>query len=137
MRASPIHTAVALGTHVVVFWGGAWFVSAPPDRALSWVLSYAAGAVFLTAARWQNKLCLTLRQSTQLLFYASIVAIWFWGANLALDTLGNSVKATRLPPEQREGLPLHLLLVPGVVSVALGALAAAALDRKDTGKRVA
>jgi hypothetical protein len=45
-----------------------------------------------------------------------------WAGQVALDLLGNSVKTGRLPPELRTGLPLHLVLVPGVASFGLAAL---------------
>ena len=66
----------------------------------------------------------------QLLFFAALLALWFWGANFALDALGNSVQARRTPSHLRDGLPLHFILVPGVASVALGLYASALVRRQ-------
>lgn len=65
---------------------------------------------------------------------AAVVLAWlsagFAGADFALRTLGNSVKARASLPPLLGGLELHWLLCPGLFSVAVGALAGAALERR-------
>jgi hypothetical protein len=111
-----------LVAHLVAFWGAAWLARSPAVDSSYWVLCYLAGAVLPVASRWVHGLRVGPRVALQIIGYASLLALVFWGANMALDLLGNSVKTGRLPPELRTGLPLHLILVPGVASYGLAAL---------------
>jgi len=118
--------AVALVVHATVFWVVFALLPGSPRFGLeSWLMAYAAGSGFLLLGRWRPRWQLSLSQALQVVLYAALLALLFWGANEALDVLGASVRARRLPPEQRSGLPLPLFLVPGVASVGLGAAAAA------------
>jgi hypothetical protein len=55
--------------------------------------------------------------------YAALLAIFFFGADVALSVLGNSVKPRGQLPAFLGGLEVYFILVPGVASVALGELA--------------
>lgn len=121
-----MHLVLGLLTHAATFWAVVWLTEASSFDGGLWLLCYAAGAASLVAGRWVPRLVPNTAQAFQVVAYAGLLALVFWGANEALDVLGNSVPARRLPPELRMGLPLHLFLVPGVASAGLGAMVAAA-----------
>lgn len=124
----------ALLTHLFTFRAGAWLAGAPEPADFSWSLCYLVGAAFLAAGAWFPKLRLSPRAAFEVLGYSVLLAIVFWGANMALDILGNAVRVRRLAPELRAGLPIHFVLVPGVASVGVGALADALWRRIVAGR---
>jgi len=114
-----VYTTLTLGVHGLLFWGAVLTLAGPTTAIPDCALVYAFGATYLVVSHWKDVLRLSLRRAIEVSFYASVVAVWFWGANDALDILGNSVRASRVSSQAREGLPLHFLLFPGVVSVTL------------------
>ncbi len=118
-------TAIGLLVHYACFWGGVSLLSPPAYGVLDWSPWYLAGVVYLLASHRQGKARLSGGQCARLLLYSCVVAVWFWGATFALDTLGNSVQTRRLASVSQDGPPLHLLLLPGLASIAVGAFAAA------------
>ena len=123
--------AAGLLVHALSFWAGAWlFGAVGPGLRMStgagaWVVVYLAGVACLLAGVRYPGLRLGRPAALQLMGYAALLALVFWGATMALDLLGNSVRTGRLPAELRAVLPLHLFLVPGVASVGLAAAVAA------------
>ena len=123
-------TAVALLVHGLAYALGAWLAWSSFPSVQDWLLWYGVGAVGLVLVLPVAKVQIKPAWALQLLFFAALLALWFWGANFALDALGNSVQARRTPSHLRDGLPLHLILVPGVASVALGLYAPAWVRRR-------
>ncbi len=125
-------TAVALLVHGLAYAFGAWVLRSASHSAQDWVFWYSVGAVALVLALPIAKLQVKPVWALQLLFFAALLALWFWGANFALDALGNSVQARRTPSHRQEGLPLHVILVPGVASVALALYATTFVRRAES-----
>lgn len=113
--------AAALLAHGAAYWAGVWALSSAAVDLQSWLLCYAASVVVLVTPHWLPQLGLSRTQCCKLFLYSTVVAIWLWGSNFALDELGNSVQAKRLPTAERDDLPLHFILFPGVAAVAIGA----------------
>ena len=123
-------TAVALLVHGLVYALGAWLARPASQDTQPWAVWYCIGAMTLVLALQVVKLRVKPSQALQVLLFAALLAVWFWGANFALDVLGNSVQARRTPLELRSGLPIHFILVPGVASVALAVLASTLVGRR-------
>jgi hypothetical protein len=122
--------AVALLVHGLAYASGVWLLGFATHSAQDWVLWYALGALALVLALPIGKLHIEPARALQILFFAALIALWFWGANFALDALGNSVQARRTPSHLQDGLPLHFILVPGVASVALALYASTFVRRQ-------
>ena len=123
-------TAVALLVHGLVYSLGAWFARPTAQDTQAWAVWYCIGAMTLVLALQVAKIRVKPSSALQVLLFAAILAVWFLGANFALDVLGNSVQARRTPLELRSGLPIHFILVPGVASVALAVLASTLVGRR-------
>ena len=123
-------TAVALLVHGIVYALGAWFARPASHDTQAWALWYCIGAMTLVLAIQVAKIRVKPSSALQVLLFAALLAVWFWGANFALDVLGNSVQARRTPLELRSGLPIHFILFPGVASVALAVLASTLVGRR-------
>ena len=123
-------TAVALLVHGLVYALGAWLAWPTSHDTQAWALWYCIGAMTLVLALHVAKIRVKPSSALQVLLFAALLAVWFWGANFALDALGNSVQASRTPLQLRSGLPIHFILLPGVASVALAVLASTLVGRR-------
>ena len=124
--------AIALIAHFALFWLGAYVLSRSSVALAAWLSLYALGALgLLVALRSRLRL---LRWSTwlQVAVYAVLLSAIFFGADFALDTLGNSVKPRLRGPAFPGGLELFHVLCPGVVRVAAAAALASLPSRKST-----
>lgn len=119
-------TFVALVAHFLAYWLPASRLADPGEGLWGWVLCYVGGAVALLLSHRYKELQLSTRIAAELTGYATLAALLFWGANQALDLLGNSVSARRIPPEWRMAFPLHFVLFPGLAAYGFGAWFAAA-----------
>lgn len=99
--------------------------------AAALITVFALGVVFLLLAPRHRRYSRSVRVWTTTLVYASLLAALFAGADFALQALGNSVKSRTPLPQWLGGLELYWLLVPGVASVAVGALAGLLTERPD------
>jgi hypothetical protein len=124
----PIHryylsAFAAAAVHASAFVAFLVYVAPSSVRATSWLALYLLGGSFL----WLRPRLLPTANSFKLwastLMYAALLAILFFGADLALSVLGNSVKPRSQLPAFLGGLEMHFVLVPGIASVALGELA--------------
>jgi hypothetical protein len=122
--------AAGLLTHAVTLWAFVLFVPSAGVAAAAWVVVYVAGALYLVATQLVPRLRLSVAQALRLLGYSVLVATLFFGANLALTALGNSVKPRQPLPSALGGLELWYLLVPGVAAVALASVVFGLLRRK-------
>jgi hypothetical protein len=128
-RRPTVKTFIALLVHGLAYGGGVWVIGFARHSAHDWAVWYVIGAAALVLVLTIGQRHINPARALKILFFAALIAVWFWGANVGLDALGNSVAARRTPSHLQEGLPLHFILVPGVASVAL-ALVASTLVRR-------
>ncbi|UUX94379.1 hypothetical protein [Aquabacterium sp. J223] len=123
-------TALAgLLAHAVAFTGLLALLRPVGVVPVAWVLVFGLGSAVLTWGPrhpiWPRSPAVWLK----VFAVTVLVAAVFFGADVALTTLGNSVKPRVPPPEALGGLTLPLFLVPGVASVACGAWVGALVGR--------
>lgn len=106
--------------HAASFWAFVFLVPTAGVAATAWVVAYAGGVAYLLAAPHLHGARLSPVQSLKLLGYCVLVAALFFGADSALNALGNSVKTRQALPAAFGGLEVWFLLVPGVAAPALG-----------------
>jgi len=115
-----------LAAHALSFFVLAgWPLRAAGVEPGAWLVLYAAGAVFLCAAPGHRAYPRSIKAWLAVAFYSVLLAAVFFGADFALQTLGNSARPRASLPSWFGGLELYYVLVPGVTSVAIGALTGA------------
>jgi hypothetical protein len=116
--------AVAFIAHFALFWLGAFVLYRSPVSFLGWVGLYVLGALGLSFVLRGRLASLRSSAWLQVAAYAALLSAIFFGADFALDTLGNSAKPRLQGPAFAGGLELYHVLCPGVVSVAVAAVLA-------------
>jgi hypothetical protein len=125
-----VTTALArLLAHAVAF-GALLAVLRPAGVApVAWLVVYGIGVAALAwgprSRAWPRSPVVWLK----VLAGAVLIAAVFFGADVALTTLGNSVKPRLPPPAALGGMTLPLFLLPGVATVAFGAWIGALVGR--------
>lgn len=126
MNLLPAVARVA--SHLLAFVG---VLAALPQQQVApaaWLAVYAIGLVFLACAPRHRLYPQAPAWWLRVLLYSVLLAAIFFGADWALNTLGNSVKGRATLPAAFGGLELYAVLAPGVASVALGAWVGALLQ---------
>jgi hypothetical protein len=125
-----MHPAVAFIAHFALFWLGAYVLSRSPVAFPAWVGLYVLGAICLLAVLRSRLASLRCSFWLRVAVYAALLSAIFFGADFALDTLGNSVKPRLQGSAFPGGLELYHVLCPGVVSVAAAAVLASLPGRQ-------
>ena len=112
--------AVALVAHLVCFIAGVALVWQSELASLEWFAWYFSGAAALAVAHWVPAAALRSSLALRVAGFSVVLAAWFWGANFALDQLGNSVPNRHVGAGLAAGLPLHFVLFPGVFAFGVG-----------------
>ena len=126
-----MNTTVRLAAHLFTFVGFLALLRPGTVEPAAWLGVFAIGWAFLILA--PNHQAYPKSQGTWLkaALYTLLLASLFFGTDLALHALGNTVKPRAALPPYLGGLELYWLLVPGVLSVAIGALAGAAFGQRN------
>ena len=124
-----MNTTVRLAAHLFTFGSFLALLRPATVEPAAWLAVFITGWVFLTLA--PNHRAYPRRPGTwvKAALYTLLLASLFFGTDLAVQLLGNTVRPRAALPPYLGGLELYWLLVPGVLSVATGALAGAVLER--------
>ena len=125
-----MNTTVRLAAHLFTF-GSLLFLLRPATvEPAAWLTVFTVGWVFLILAPKHRAYPRTPGTWVKASIYTLLLASLFFGTDLALQALGNTVRPRATLPPYLGGLELYWFLVPGVLSVATGALAGAFLERQ-------
>ena len=125
-----MNTTVRLAAHLLTFGGLLVLLRPATVEPTAWLVVFTIGWVFLILAPSHRAYPKTQGTWIKAALYTLLLAILFFGTDLALQVLGNTVRPRAPLPPHLGGLELYWFLVPGVLSIATGALAGAVLERR-------
>jgi len=114
---------IAVLVHAVAFWATVGLIGLTTVSDSVWIVVYTAGMGATAASTLPCASGIRAKTWRATLMHSCLFAALFAGADFALTELGNSARPRAPLPMLVGGLDLHFLLLPGVTSVALGALA--------------
>ena len=125
-----MNTTVRLAAHLLTFGGLLALLRPATVEPAAWLLVFAIGWLFLILAPSHRAYPKAQGTWIKAALYTLLRALLFFGSGLALQVLGNTVRPRATLPLYLGGLELYWLRVPGVLSVATGALAGAVLEHR-------
>lgn len=118
-----MNSLVALAVHAISFWTAVAFIGGHQVAVPAWAVLFAVGAVAVLVASRGALPSLGSRRAALLFLYSVVLGGLFFGADFALNVLGNSVLPRAQLPGYLGGLELYFVLVPGLASASLGVFA--------------
>ena len=125
-----MNTTVRLAAHLLTFGSLLALLRPATVEPAAWLAVFTVGWVFLILAPNHRAYPKTQGTWVKAALYTLLLSSLFFGTDLALQALGNTVRPRATLSPYLGGLELYWLLVPGVLSVVTGALAGAVLERR-------